>query len=289
MQATVARVYAARRTLDLMDHDLLSRGFHWLRSVQTTRGSLHGDYDGPLFLLPGYVFAHFATRTGLAEDERAELIATLRATRAADGGWGLHFDAPGSLFATVLSYVAMRLLGVAADNRDASSARAWLRARGGAGAVASWGKYWLSILNLYDWDGVHPVPPELWLLPAWLPGHPGSWWCYARTVYLPVSYLYGRRWQAPLEPILVELRAELHLVPYDQLRFSELRDRVDAGNRLAPPSRLLRLAQRALGRLERTVSPALRERALAFVLSRSTANSAPPASSTSGRSPSAST
>jgi hypothetical protein len=25
-----------------------------------------------------------------------------------------------------------------------------------------WGKYWLSILNLYEWEGVNPVPPELW-------------------------------------------------------------------------------------------------------------------------------
>ena len=24
------------------------------------------------------------------------------------------------------------------------------------------GKYWLSCLNHYEWDGVNPVPPEFW-------------------------------------------------------------------------------------------------------------------------------
>lgn len=36
------------------------------------------------------------------------------------------------------------------------------RTEGGAIGVPQWGKHWLSCLNLYDWDGVNPVPPELW-------------------------------------------------------------------------------------------------------------------------------
>ena len=95
-------------------NDALARGFAWLRAAQTPSGSLHGDYDGPLFLLPGYVFAHFATGSELPASVRAELLATLRATRNADGGWGLYFTGPSTLFTTVLGYVAMRLLGAAA-------------------------------------------------------------------------------------------------------------------------------------------------------------------------------
>lgn len=33
---------------------------------------------------------------------------------------------------------------------------------GGAIGVPQWGKFWLSLLNLYEWEGVNPVPPELW-------------------------------------------------------------------------------------------------------------------------------
>lgn len=35
---------------------------------------------------------------------------------------------------------------------------------GGAAAAPSWGKFWLSILNVYEWDGNNPVPPELWFV-----------------------------------------------------------------------------------------------------------------------------
>ncbi len=33
---------------------------------------------------------------------------------------------------------------------------------GGAIGVPQWGKYWLSTLNLYEWEGVNHVPPEFW-------------------------------------------------------------------------------------------------------------------------------
>ena len=241
-----------------------ARGFEFLRAEQTARGSLHGDYDGPLFLLPGYVFAHVATGTALLR--RDELAATLRATQNRDGGWGLHLDGPSSLFTSVLSYVALRLVGMAATDEAAVRARRFLHARGGAGAVASWGKYWLCILNLYDWDGVHPVPPELWSAPTWMPGHPRSWWCYARTVYLPISYLYGRRWQMPLSPLLRELRDELYDRPYALVDFRRLREVVDDGDRYAAPSLGLRALQRVLGWTEPLVPTRLRARALAVVL-----------------------
>lgn len=32
--------------------------------------------------------------------------------------------------------------------------------------MPSWGKVWLSILGVYEWEGVGPVPPELWYVPS---------------------------------------------------------------------------------------------------------------------------
>jgi squalene cyclase len=66
------------------------------------------------------------------------------------------------MFGTVMNYVAMRLLGVTrADNRIAR-ARGWIKERGGATSIPGWGKFWLAVLNLYHWDGLMPIPPELW-------------------------------------------------------------------------------------------------------------------------------
>jgi len=243
--------------------DSLVRGFEFLRSQQTERGSLHGDYDGPLFLLPGYVFAHVATHTPLGD---LAVVDTLYQTQNSDGGWGLHLDGPSALFTSVLSYVALRLVGMSYDDDAAVRARRFILSRGGAGNVASWGKYWLCILNLHDWDGVHPVSPELWAAPSWLPAHPRTWWCYARTVYLPIAYLYGRRWQMPLSSLTRALREELYDRPYAEVRFSALRDSVDARDRYAAPGWLLRVLQAGLGLAERWIPAAVRERSLSVVL-----------------------
>src|SRR5204862_2808451 len=94
-------------------------------------------------------------------------------------------------------YVALRQLGEPADATWAARARAWLAAHGGPLASASWGKFFLALMNLYDFAGIDPVQPELWLLPRWAPMHPGRMWCHARMVYLPMSFLYGRRPRPP--------------------------------------------------------------------------------------------
>lgn len=56
----------------------------------------------------------------------------------------------------------MRILGVGADHPALVKARGCLHKLGGATGIPAWGKFWLSILNVYDWEGNHPVPPELW-------------------------------------------------------------------------------------------------------------------------------
>ena len=66
------------------------------------------------------------------------------------------------MFGTALNYVTMRLLGVDRDDPDIVRARGLLHKLGGAAAIPSWGKFWLSVLNVYDWDGVNSLLPELW-------------------------------------------------------------------------------------------------------------------------------
>jgi lanosterol synthase len=43
-----------------------------------------------------------------------------------------------------------------------NKARTTLHELGGATGIPAWGKFWLSVLNVYSWDGVNPIPPELW-------------------------------------------------------------------------------------------------------------------------------
>ena len=67
-----------------------------------------------------------------------------------------------------------------------------IHARGGAHWVTSWGKFWLAVLGVHSWDGLNPMPPEMWLLPfSKLSGigymHPGRFWCHCRMVGVTVA------------------------------------------------------------------------------------------------------
>jgi hypothetical protein len=57
-----------------------------------------------------------------------------------------------------------------------------------------------------------PVFPSLMarVLPYWLPIHPGRWWCHCRVVYLPMAFLYGKRYSAPLDSLLTDIREVRH-------------------------------------------------------------------------------
>lgn len=93
------------------------------------------------------------------------------------------------MFGTVLNYVSLRILGVPPDDDMCVAARAFIHAHGGAVQLPQWGKFWLAVLGAYEWEGVNPMSPELWLLPRWFPFHPGKMWCHCRMVYLPMSYM----------------------------------------------------------------------------------------------------
>ena len=73
-----------------------------------------------------------------------------------------HVVGKSTVFGTALNYVTMRLLGVDRDDPDIVRARGLLHQLGGAIGIPSWGKFWLSVLNVYDWDGVNTLLPELW-------------------------------------------------------------------------------------------------------------------------------
>ena len=75
--------------------------------------------------------------------------------------------------------------------------------------IPSWGKFWLAVLNLYSWEGVNSLFPEMVLLPKWFPLHTSRLWCYCRTVYMPMSWIYGMKFQAPVDDLIAELREEL--------------------------------------------------------------------------------
>lgn len=60
-------------------------------------------------------------------------------------------------------------------------------------------------------EGVNSLFPEMILLPRWFPLHTSRMWSYCRTVYMPMSYLYGKRYQGPVTEVVKELREGVRL------------------------------------------------------------------------------
>lgn len=196
----------------------LLSGAAFYATLQRDDGHWPGDYGGPMFLLPGLLIVLHVTGALDAAlppaTHQAEALRYLTNHQNVDGGFGLHIEGHSTMFGTVLTYVSFRILGLKADDPRCARARSWILARGGPTHVTSWGKFWLAILGVYGWGGVNPMPPEMWLMPhskltgiGW--AHPGRFWCHCRMVYLPMSYVYGRRVTGPHTPLVDELRTEL--------------------------------------------------------------------------------
>ncbi|KAJ7902068.1 terpenoid cyclases/protein prenyltransferase alpha-alpha toroid [Mycena olivaceomarginata] len=220
--------------------DAARNGYTFLRNLQAPDGHFAGDFSGPLFLLPGVVIGSYITGAAFTTEQRREMIRyILNTANPDDGGWGVHVEGGTTVLGTVLNYASLRLLGVDADHPAAAKARNTLLRLGGAAASPTWGKFWMTVLGCYEWEGVNPMPPELWLLPYWLPFHPGRWWIHTRVVYLPMSYLYRVRFQAEPTPLTLALRKEIYSTPYDSIDWPAQCNNIAVGDIYAPHSRLL--------------------------------------------------
>jgi squalene/oxidosqualene cyclase-like protein len=237
-----------------------------LAATQHDTGAWLGDYGGPMFLVPLYLGTCYATGLKLADDVRADMIRYLRNTQNADGGFGLHVESHSYQFTSCTTYAALRLADVPADDPMVLRARRFIRDNGGPLTAASWGKFFLTLLNLHDYRGLNPVPPEMWLLPKSLPFHPSRFWVHARVVALPTSYLYGHRVQTPLTAKIAEIRSELYDTPYERIDWESARDRVAPSDDYTKLDPLMQRIHKVLSAYERMPNPLLRKKALAYTL-----------------------
>jgi squalene/oxidosqualene cyclase-like protein len=203
---------------------------------------------------------------------RAGLLRYLARQQNADGGWGLHPLSPSTLFVTTLCYTALRLLGEGPDMAPAAAALAWIRSHPeGVEAIPSWGKLWLAFLGLYPYEGITPIPPELFMLPRWSPLRADQLYCHTRYIYLGIAVLFGRRFSVDLGTLGLALRDELYDGRYAAIDFTRCRRRIAESDLYIAPGRLLRALFAAMAwsgaqRQRFTLLRGLRARALAHCL-----------------------
>uniref|UniRef100_A0A8D1L4E9 Terpene cyclase/mutase family member n=1 Tax=Sus scrofa TaxID=9823 RepID=A0A8D1L4E9_PIG len=214
-------------------------GMTFYTGLQAEDGHWAGDYGGPLFLTPGLLIVCYTARIPLPAGYREEMIRFLWSAQLPDGGWGLHIEDKSTVFGTVLNYVSLRILGVGPDDPNLVRARNVLHAKGGALYTPSWGKFWLAVLNVYSWEGLNTLLPEMWLLPTWMPMHPSKLWCHCRQVYLPMAYCYSTRLSTEEDPLVQSLRQEIYVEDYGLIDWPAHRNSVAADDLYSPHSWLL--------------------------------------------------
>ena len=246
---------------------LIQLAIKFYSQLQTGDGHWANDYGGPLFLMPGLIITSYISGHKLKEEQVKEMIRYLKGQQKSDGGWGLHIESVTStMFGTVTNYVALRILGVPKDVDWMQNAGDFIKKHGGAIGTPSWGKFWLASLGLYKWEGINSLLPELWLLPYFLPFHPGRFWCHCRVVYLPMSYIYGCKATMPENELIRSLRKEIYVEDYDKIDFSSHRFTCSTLDTYTKPSWLLRFLFGTLAIYEKIHWGWLRKKALAKVI-----------------------
>ena len=237
------------------------KGMAFYRMLQGADGSFNGDYGGPLFLMPGLVVVWYITRETmiregnwkgdmfLNEGMREGAIVYFRNHQQGDGGWGTHIEGPSTMFGTVMCYVAMRLMGVDAQDECMISGRDFISRNGSATHTSSWCKFYLCLVGLMPWSCHNSTPIEMFLLPRWFPFHPGRMWCHARMVYMPMAYLYCKRFvyrYAEEDETILEIRSEIYNEAYDSINWPKLRSAVAEMDNYSPVGFLMRSVQSVL-------------------------------------------
>ena len=230
-----------------------------LLNLQREDGGWEGEMVWCPMLTAQYALLHHIIGRPLEPGRRRRVLRSFERTRLEGGAWGLHEHSPPHLFVTALVYVAARLLGVGRDDPLVVPARRFLQAEGVLG-IPSWGKFWLALLNLYDWRGVNAVLPELWSLPRRLPLHPSNWYCHTRLIYMAMAVIYARRFQMPVTSLTESLRDELFPQGFEKADFSSARGRLRDADLYARPGLWLRAGYGVARLFERFHARRLRAR-----------------------------
>jgi squalene-hopene/tetraprenyl-beta-curcumene cyclase len=142
---------------------------------------------------------------GIRTEQRSRgAAAWIRSHQRGDGSWANFEGAPGDISTTIESYWALRLCGDDPSEEHMSRAAAWIRDRGGLRAARAFTHIWLALFGLWPWDEVPALPPEMVLLPSWLPLNPYDFACWARQTIVALTIVRSHQPVRPLPGLTLE-------------------------------------------------------------------------------------
>ena len=185
--------------------DTLHRAVHHLLGLQDPTGWWKGPLETNVTMdAEDLLLRHFlGIRT---EEQTVQTARWIRAQQREDGSWATFHGGPPELSTTIEAYTALRLAGDRPDAAHMAAAREVVLAAGGIEASRVFTRIWLALFGQWPWSALPAIPPELILLPAWMPFNVYDFACWARQTIVPLSIVRTLRPVRPLGFTLDELR-----------------------------------------------------------------------------------
>ena len=171
----------------------------WLISQQKPDGHWVAELEGDTILESEYIL--LLAWLGRADSQEARLAANyIRRQQSPLGGWAGYPGGPLEINASVKAYFALKLTGHSPNLPELRRAREAILAAGGAEQVNSFTRYYLALLGVISYRQCPAVPPELILIPSWIPFNIYEMSAWSRTILVPLSLLWAHRPLRQLPP-----------------------------------------------------------------------------------------
>src|ERR1700728_142549 len=193
-----AQATAPVRDLESQLEQAISRSAEWLLSAQSQEGYWWGELEADTTLESDYIL-YLRVLGQLDSPKVGKLANYIRRKQLADGGWNIFEGGPSELNATVKAYLALRLAGDAVDAPHVVRAKEKVVALGGIEATNSYVRFYLAMVGAIDWSIVPSIPPELMLLPEWVPINIYEMSSWTRGIVIPLAIIYANKpdWHLP--------------------------------------------------------------------------------------------
>jgi squalene-hopene/tetraprenyl-beta-curcumene cyclase len=202
------RLDSPRNTADEFDPDLMAtaaltpesarlgqavtRTRNWLLAQQHPDGFWVGELEGDTILESEYILL----LTWLGRDDSHEVRRAanyIEQQQLETGGWAIFPGGPLEISASVKAYWALKIAGHSIDEEIMQRARAAILNAGGAEKVNSFTRFYLALLSQITYAQCPAVPPELMLIPKWLPFNIYEMSAWSRTILVPLSIMWAFR------------------------------------------------------------------------------------------------
>jgi squalene-hopene/tetraprenyl-beta-curcumene cyclase len=162
----------------------LARSVHYFLRTQHSSGYWVGELESNATITAEYLF--FRRLLNIVEPEREHAVAGQLLAWQRDGGWPIFYGGPPDLNTTIEAAVALQMAGLPLDHPALAHAAEVARELGGLAEARVFTRIWLALLGALTWESIPAMPPELMLLPGWLPLNIYRFASWARGTIVPL-------------------------------------------------------------------------------------------------------